>query len=309
MKINMLIDSCSPARRLIAVFVVLFCCVSITRVTAIEVVEGEPDVVTESGRTYSTSQDGASNDISAREYRSGVSASQGLPRSSSGELFAKIQALEVEVRDLRGLVEQQTFLIDQLSQRRMDDYLDLDRRIGELQRGVSGNVSDTSTRVSGGVSRSAGSPVVSPSIAVVPDQTPGSVPEPPVAKQADRAKTAYRAAYQKVKDRKFTVAKVELIAFINAYPDSQFVPNAHFWLGELFYLDSDLQKSRDSFYALVTDYSGHRKVADAKFKLGKIYHQLGDTGESRVMLQSVLTDHPNSKAANPAREYLKNSLN
>ena len=99
-----------------------------------------------------------------------------------------------------------------------------------------------------------------------------------------------------------------LTAFVSDFPDSQYVPNAEFWLGELYYLDSNLVKARDAFYILVTQYSNHRKVPDAKFKLGKIYHQLGDKKQARLMLQSVLSDHPDSKAAKPAREYLNNSL-
>ena len=96
--------------------------------------------------------------------------------------------------------------------------------------------------------------------------------------------------------------------FIKAYPGSHYVPNAHFWLGELYYLESDLTNSQQSFTALIGGYPQHRKVADAKFKLGKVYHQLGDQDSARAMLESVLNDHPGSTAANPAREYLNNSL-
>ena len=86
----------------------------------------------------------------------------------------------------------------------------------------------------------------------------------------DEARSVYSAAYQQVKDRDFSKAKVSLSAFISNYPTSRYVPNAYFWLGELYYLESRLKKSRDAFLALVTQYGDHRKVAEAKFKLGKI---------------------------------------
>jgi len=261
----------------------------------VEVVEGRPDVVKQRGSQ-------------SREYSAGGNS------ALNGELFMTIQQLQAEVRELRGVVEEQTHLIEQLRKRRLDDYIDLDKRIRDLQNGVSvsaGNGVAAVANKKATVKPSANKPanVAKTAASARPAPAPAkSVPPARTAAVADTARIAYRSAYQKVKDRQFDKAKVSLTAFVSDFPDSQYVPNAEFWLGELYYLDSNLEKARDAFYILVTQYSNHRKVPDAKFKLGKIYHQLGDREQARLMLQSVLSDHPDSKAANPAREYLKNSL-
>jgi len=267
------------------------CLLSGTAVAApIEVVEGQPDVITESGSR-------------AREYR--VSGNT----SSNGELFIVIQELQAEVRELRGIVEEQSYLIEQLRQQRLDDYIDLDKRISELGGGTT---VPAGSGASSGISvKKQSSGVNTPAVPRVaePAQKPAAaVTRPASAAVADTAKTAYQNAYQKIKNRQFDEAKAALRVFVSDFPDSQYVPNAEFWLGELYLQDSELEKARDAFYILVTRHSNHRKVPDAKFKLGKIYYELGDKEQARLMLQSVLSDHPDSNAAGPAREYLKNSL-
>jgi tol-pal system protein YbgF len=279
----------------------------------VEVVEGEPAVVTEgnypSSRVYTSTP--ANNSSSSNNTVNGGGYSGSDSGSGVATLFVELQALQAEIRELRGLVEQQGYTIQQLSQRRMDDYLDLDRRIGELSGVTSAASNPSSTNMPSNNSQanngSTNTSYTTAGSSVAPrPAAPAAVPKN--ASEADVAKQAYRAAYQKVKDRQFDDARVSLVAFIDGYPDSHYVPNAYFWLGELYYLESDLEQSQQSFTALITAYPQHRKVADAKFKLGKVYHQMGDQNTARSMLESVINDHPGSTAANPAREYLNNSL-
>lgn len=278
----------------------------------IEVVEAEPALITDSrypqvraSETTSVPR-GLNNPIDDAPPPIAASSDTG-----NAGLFVQLQDLQAEVRELRGLVEQQNYVIEQLSQKRMDDYLDLDRRIGELTVSAASEKPTTrSAPVSAEANRQSDQPIKSYSTAkaALSPMVANSAVAPPVASKADAAKKAYRAAYQKVKDREFDQARESLAAFISAHPESHYVPNAHFWLGELYYLASDLPKSKQSFAVLIKQYPSHRKIADAKFKLGKVYHQLGDNNAARSMLESVLNDHPGSTAANPAREYLNNSL-
>ena len=274
----------------------------------VEVVEGQPAIVTEGDDSTYTPRVYTSERSAPAQSNQVYTAGAG---SVNAELFVQLQALQAEVRELRGLVEQQSYTIEQLSQRRMDDYLDLDRRIAELSGGAPSNAVESGDAEPGaGVTPAATNTAAARnSYSTQSNNNPAPVPPAPLsAAKADEAKQAYRAAYQKVKDRQFDQARVSLVAFVKSHPDSHYVPNAHFWLGELYYLESDLDQSRDSFTALITGYPQHRKVADAKFKLGKVYHQQGDQDAARGMLESVLNDHPGSTAANPAREYLNNSL-
>lgn len=283
----------------------------------IEVVEAEPAVITDS-RYPQTREATIVSKVLGNSMNDAPPPIALSSDSGNAGLFVQLQDVQAEVRELRGLLEQQSYIIEQLSQKRMDDYLDLDRRIGELtQSALSGAPVKSASASNQPQSNTGGSTSTARSYSTAKSAVPanaGSVSPivkaavPPVASSADVAKKAYRAAYQKVKDRQFDQASVSLAAFIKAHPQSHYVPNAYFWLGELYYLESDLPKSKQSFDVLIKQYPKHRKIADAKFKLGKIYHQLGDNKSARSMLESVLNDHPGSTAANPAREYLNNSL-
>ena len=186
--------------------------ISTQGVAQVEVVEGQPAVVTEG--EYSNSRIYTSNPQG--------SAAVATNANSSAELFVQLQALQAEVRELRGLVEQQNYTIEQLSQRRMDDYLDLDRRIGEL---TSGGSSSSSSASAGGSSASTGgstqqntqsastqnSSTYSTAGTARPSRPVAAPAAPATPKEADEAKQAYRAAYQKVKDRQFDEARVALV--------------------------------------------------------------------------------------------------
>ena len=288
----------------------------------IEVVEAEPAIITDSRYPQAREISAAANTSNNAVNPIANSMDDAPPplalSSDSGNagLFVQLQDLQAEVRELRGLLEQQSDLIEQISQKRMDDYLDLDRRIGELSQSAlstapiksnsasnkpSSNTTATQKYSTASVKSAVPAKVASAS-------TTSSSKVIAVSSNSDIAKKAYRAASQKVKDRQFDEARVSLVAFIKAHPSSHYVPNAYFLLGELYYLDSDLSKAQQSFETLIKQHPSHRKIADAKFKLGKVYHQLGDNDSARSMLESVLNDYPGSTAANPAREYLNNSL-
>ena len=51
---------------------------------------------------------------------------------STVELLNRITELQAEVQTLRGLVEQQTFKIEELEKRNRDQYVDLDGRIARI---------------------------------------------------------------------------------------------------------------------------------------------------------------------------------
>ena len=248
---------------------------------AVEVVEGQPAVVTEEAANTGQAQPAPWQPPASEPQVYSTHNATPVAASSAAEMFLQVQALQNEVRELRGLVEEQQHLIEQLQQRRMDDYLEFDRRIVALGSGAD-PVASTAAPAADKDPIVDAAPARQPAAPAAPAQpVPAASVEP-----AEQARLAYRSAYQKVKDRQFDDAKVSLLAFVEDYPDSRYVPNAQFWLGELYYLDSDLEKAQQAFAVLVHRYPEHRKVADAKFKLGKVYHQLGDTRQFSFYLDT-----------------------
>ncbi|MCV6606068.1 MAG: hypothetical protein OIF34_12250, partial [Porticoccaceae bacterium] len=68
-------------------------------------------------------------EIPVNSQRNGNQQSAPLINQQQTEMFYQLQSLLEEVRQLRGMVEELNYQVDELKQRQQDDYLDLDRRI------------------------------------------------------------------------------------------------------------------------------------------------------------------------------------
>lgn len=214
------------------------------------------------------------------------------PSNAAGqaELFYQLQLLQQEVLELRGLVEQQSFEIRQLKQQRLDDYLDLDRRLSQVAAGAG--------------AANAGSPAAD-TIADTPSSQPGSdLPADPA--QADEL-AAYRAAIDLVlKQRDFDGGADALQKYLQDFPNGHYSANALYWLGQIYLQKSDSEQSKRWFERMVEQYPNHQKTPEAKFKLGRLYHAEGRTDQAKKLLQDAASS--NSTAASLARDYLQQNF-
>jgi len=207
----------------------------------------------------------SSNKVTASPVASGNAA----------EIHYQLQILQQEVLQLRGMAEQQAFEIKKLKQQRLDDYLDLDRRLSELSQG-------------GGAPTAQGSG--SSSAAVVGSARP------------DEMKNYKSAMNLVLREQKYNEAIVALNKHLEDYPRGRFSANAQYWLGEVYMQKKELEKARQWFSRVLGEYPEHTKVPDAQYKLGIVYHKLGDEPTARKLLEEVAQSSAN--AARLAREYL-----
>ncbi len=202
--------------------------------------------------------------------------------TAQSELFYQLQLLQQEVMQLRGLVEEQGFLLKQVKEQNMERYIDLDRRVGELSSSAppsaSGAVADNNSRVT-----------IAP---VLPGE-----------------KAAYDQAYSLVTSRRFDEALRTFKQFLVNFPDGKYAPNSHYWMGELYQViqPQDLEGARQSFTVLLDQYPDHAKVPDAMYKLGKVYFLKGNRSKARELLDQVIANYSkgaNSTAADKARQFI-----
>ena len=220
-----------------------------------------------------------------------------------------MQNLQEEVRMLRGLVEELSYDLQQVKQRQLDDYLDLDRRLG---LGSNINESAVSDRFTSPVASldsqdalaglassgtSAGMDVSTSPIGVTSD----------LVDDQSLVKADYNAASKKLlKERDIEGAAVALKMHLETYPGSPFAANAHYWLGEIYLLQGETEFARQSFTNIVERHADHPKAMDSRFKLGKIYFQLGEVDRARNLLEQV-AQSPGGAAAK-ARNFLGKNL-
>ena len=220
--------------------------------------------------------------------------------------FDIMQDLRDEVRSLRGLVEELSYDLQKMKQRQLDDYLDIDRRLGlqNMQVNSTEVVTIEGERITNDNADDLSEPAVTQE-AVASDQATvltDSVREYEVAVRQD-----YEAASnQLLKERNIDSATVALNMHLVDFPDSPFTANAHYWLGEIYLLKGDTELARKAFETIVDQFPQHPKSMDSNFKLGKIYFRLGDSGTAKKFLLKA-TESPGGTATK-AQKFLEQNF-
>jgi tol-pal system protein YbgF len=197
-----------------------------------------------------------------------------------------IQSLREEISALRELTEQQEYELDSMKQRQRNLYLDMDRRINNVEAG-GGN--------SGGVASPVPPPGASSSKTVIPVVTTGD----------KDGQDAYSKAFTLLKEGRYEQSIQAFESFKAGYPDSKYADNAQYWLGEANYVSRDYKKALAAFQQLVAQYPESSKNSGARLKIGYVYFELKNWSAARDALQQVITLYPDTTVAKKANERLQ----
>ncbi len=242
------------------------------------------EVVESNNRLLGPSANSASSGRSSADASAANSAAVARPQpqplssqpSIQSQLYFQLQTLQQEVLELRGLVEEQAHELQRLKQQRLDDYLDLDRRLNALGSGQQAAKGETDKRREPSVARG--------------------------GREPDEIQR-YRSAIDLVlRDKDYEQAITAFNQYLRDFPQGRYAANSQYWLGEIFLLQGELEKAREWFGRLLAEHEQHDKVPDARYKLGTVYHQLGDGAKARELLTQVAEG--DSNAARLATDYL-----
>ncbi len=214
------------------------------------------------------------NDLDNRLQRiERVMTNQGLL-----EMAQRIDALQAELRGMRGDVEVLQNQNEGGKAASKTQYGDLERRIAALE-------------TLGGVGQNPA----------------GAVGEagalPPAGAGGEQA--MYDTAFNALKAGNYKGAIDGFRGFVAAYPTSPLASNAQYWLGEAFYVNRDYQNAITSFQKVTTEWPDSRKAPDALVKVGFTQSAMGRNGDARVTLEEVVRKYPGTEAAQLASERLK----
>lgn len=245
------------------------------------------------------------------------SAVQGRAPSQNSELLWTIQQLQDEVRRLRGQVESQQYQLERMEAKQKTRYRDLDRRISLLvQEQMKQQQAELDTLAPA-------APTESDDTVQAPLQTPeteqpapvaAEVPTPPASSQPQASeaneaaqitdKQAYQDAFALVRERKFNEAAQQFESFLSTYADSPRLPNAHYWLGEIYLAQGKHAPSEQAFTQVVEQFGDSRKAPDAMYKLGILYKQQGNLEKYTAYMAKVVEMYPDTSAARLAESAL-----
>jgi tol-pal system protein YbgF len=214
--------------------------------------------------------------------------------SPSTDTYYLLQSLREELRVLRGMVEEQGNTIRLLKQRQVDDYLDLDRRLGGLAAaGVSTQVNSPAGSLNSGARTP---PSSTPPSGVTATRSVND------SEKATYEKATYEKAYSALKSGQVATAKQSFTDYLAKYPKGRYAANGYYWLGEIYMLDNQLKEAGEAFVVVVEQYPAHRKMLDASFKLGKVYHLQGKNEKAKALLNKIAVTK--GSAGKLAADYL-----
>ena len=231
---------------------------------------------------------------------------------ANAQIFDLVEMLQQEVQQLRGQVEELNYNLGRLKEDQKQRYLDLDRRIVSLS--TAAPVTKES-RVASVTDQTKQPKIVVRQVKVISTAVPiasatetSTVQTQTLAGQApndpEAAKIAYKAAYALIRKRQFDASIVALLAFVKNFPQSDFVGNAYYWLGEVYMVQGDASLAVGSFEYVISKFPQHRKIPDALYKAGVAYQNTGNVDKANQLLQRVLAEYPESSAARLALEKL-----
>jgi tol-pal system protein YbgF len=227
------------------------------------------------------------------------------------DMLNRVEQMQRDIQQLRGDIEVLTHKEKELQRRSREQYLDIDRRLQQLESGAPGLPAAVTP------------PVAPPSVAPPPVVTtpPGQVDPlnpPPMTRPPGAATIApppqplragEREAYDNglavLREGRYAEAAQSFNRFLVDYPGSSFADNASYWLGETYYVTRDFDQALATFDGLVQQYPDSLKAADSRLKTGYIYYEKKDWKQARQTLEAVVSEYPGSTAARLAGDRLK----
>ncbi len=215
------------------------------------------------------------------------------------DMLMRMDTMQTEGQERQGEVESLNHAIESIKQRQRDLYLDMDRRLRQLELSVSKATAASS---------SANSVVPAPGVAVIPGATAVvSTMTSNAATAADPAaeRDTYQAAFNLLKAGQYEKAIGAFQSFLASYPSGSFTDNAQYWLGEANYVTRRFEVAEQEFTKVLAQHPDSSKSADAMLKLGYTYYELSNWEAARKTLEGVISRFPNTTVGRLAENRLQ----
>ena len=183
------------------------------------------------------------------------------------DLVSQIDALKQEIARLRGQNEALTNEVAILQKRSRDTYVELDGRLRALEP----------------------KPVTLDGKAVTVGRD---------------EQGAYDAALVLFRAGDFQGAIKSLQTFLVRYPQSAYVPSAHYWIGNAYYALKDYKNAIAAQQVVVDRFADTPRAPEALLNIAASQDELKQRPAARTTLQRLIKEYPDSEAAKVAKERL-----
>lgn len=239
-------------------------------------------------------------------------ASYGAPAAGADgaifEVLGRLEQLQSEVQQLRGMVEEQAQTIADLERKQTNMYSDLDDRIQLIS--APGQVAGATAPAVAAPAppTNAATPIVAAPVAPTTPPPPVVESKPAEPQQSVVAKASekerYQEAYETLRNGHNAKA-IQMFESLQAdHPKGELSDNTQYWLGEAYKINRENDKARAAFNKVVSQFPNSSKVPDALLKLGYIEFDQQNVAKARDYFSRITTSYPDTTAAHLASKKL-----
>ena len=197
------------------------------------------------------------------------SFAQDFENTESDILFLKIQELEQEIAELRNDLETQSYLLEKL--------------LIELRSIEDNSVDDKVTEVvDENIFRFEG------------------------INDSQSIDEVYNSAIVALENDDLGSAKKIFDYFLINFPDADRIPLVLFWLGEIAFINENIDDSYMYFLELVSSHEDHWRAPQSHKRLGDIYLTRNDIDNAKAKYNLVIKKYPNNSVSSIALQILEN---
>ena len=222
-------------------------------------------------------------------------------------MIVKLEKLQGEIRKLRGEMEIQTHTLSELKKRQRELYLDIDRRLLNVERkqgGSSYSVSPGAPSLPSATAPETHRPAPTSSQAGGRSATKSTASGKSVsAKGGEQA--AYQKAFDLLRELRYEAAIIGFRQFLKDFPDGRYAHIAQYWLAEANYAQRNFKEAIGDYQALVSRFPSSPKLAEALLKIGYSQYEMSEYAQSAETLNGLLKRYPGTTEAGQAQNLLK----
>ena len=197
------------------------------------------------------------------------SFSQDFESTETDILFLKIQELEQEIAELRNDLEKQAYLVEKL--------------LNELESIEVESANEQALEVvDENIFRFEG------------------------INDSQSIDEVYDSAIGALENDDLENAKKLLDYFLINFPDAERIPLVLFWLGEISFINGEIDDSYIYFLELVSNHEDHWRVPQSYKRLGDIYLTKNDIDNAKAKYNFVLKNYPNNSVSSIVLQILEN---
>lgn len=241
-----------------------------------------------------------------------------LRQQGPSQILLQLQQLQQEVQELRGLVERNEFMLDQLAQQMTETAGRLSALDDSLETETASAAPFAQDHSPGSPGKGGGANDAGNGGGVIDAPNQSGKDTDPYARQSSpsvmlpKPETAgtderevYRSAFGLLKVRRYEEAIAELKAMLKSHPNGQYTDDALFWLGETYYVIRDFEAAATQYDRLIANHPKSPRLPSAMLKLGYIYEQLGDSAAARTAFDALQRRFPETTEARLANDRIE----